>query len=66
MAYDAVKTAKEIASITKLPLPRVAAILQKYPIEKGGKIDAAQAEKAMTEWERAAAAEMRKLMAKLF
>jgi hypothetical protein len=61
-----VSIAKSISGITKLPLPRVAQILQKYPLETGGKINKTNVDKALTECQNAAAVEMRKLMDKLF
>lgn len=33
---DAVKLAKEIAGISKVPLPKVAAVMQKYPLDGPG------------------------------
>lgn len=66
MALDVVDAAKRIAKITNLPLPRVAAVLQKYPLEKGGSIDKSQVSKALDECQQLAAVEMRKLLDKIF
>lgn len=66
MAIDVVDIAKKISKITNLPLPRVAQILQKYPLEAGGKLNKANVDKALTECQNAAAVEMRKMLDKLF
>jgi len=57
---DVVKLAKSISKITTLPLPRVAAIMQKHPVTKDGM------EKAFKECQQAAAAEMDKQLKTIF
>jgi hypothetical protein len=33
---DPVKMAKDISKLTRVPLPRVAAVMQKYPLDRVG------------------------------
>ena len=57
---DPVKIAKDISKITNLPLPKVAAVMQKYPVDKVGM------GKAFDECKRLAAVEMDKNLKAIF
>lgn len=56
---DPVKLAKAISKSTKLPLPQVAKVMQKYPLDAGGY------KKAIGDCEKLAAAEVRAIMGKI-
>jgi hypothetical protein len=57
---DVVKIAKSIAKITNLPLPKVAAVMQKHPVTKEG------FEKAFEDCEKLAAVELKKQLKVIF
>lgn len=57
---DPVKLAKLIAERTKLPLPNVAQIMQKYPLDADG------GKKALDECEKAAAVLLKKDLKAMF
>ena len=57
---DLVKIAKAISALTKVPLPLVAAVMQKYPP------DGSSAKQCLAECEKLAAAQMNKDLKKIF
>ncbi len=54
-----VKLAKAISKSTKLPLPQVANVMQKHPLDKAG------FQKAIADCEKLAAAQVRQIMGKI-